>query len=327
MNITRRNFLKIASSLALSATILIPKNSSSSHGYYGTLIDLTRCDGCTDEPVPKCVQACRDHNRKKFPEPVANIQPYWPHTFYEDWSKKRDIINTLTPYNWIFVQKVSVNGTQLFIPRRCMHCINPPCVSLCPFGALSKETYGNTVISDKLCFGGAKCRDVCPWHIPQRQAGVGLYLKMMPKFAGGGVMYKCDLCAERIAEGKTPVCILACEQRLKTKTAMFFGEYTNIASMASSRAVNEHLYLYGETQNGGTSTFYLSPLPFDAINRALVLQKERFQMASHVPNPLEKPHRLAQYFLLGGFGAAFAGIVSALCPSKKKITTYEHKKT
>jgi len=64
------------------------------------------------------------------------------------------------------------------IQRRCMHCDNPPCVRGCPFGALSKQPEGKTVIDHSICFGGAKCRDVCPLGIPQKQAGVGMYLKL-----------------------------------------------------------------------------------------------------------------------------------------------------
>jgi Fe-S-cluster-containing dehydrogenase component len=40
------------------------------------------------------------------------------------------------------------------------------------------DFFGNTVIDHSICFGGAKCRDVCPWGIPQRQASVGIYLKL-----------------------------------------------------------------------------------------------------------------------------------------------------
>ncbi len=333
MELTRRDFLKVAGAAAVSGKIISAEEAGAFTGRYATIIDLTRCDGCKDEPMPLCVKACREENKRRFPEPVKDIQPYWPHKFYEDWSKKRDVLNTLTPYNWIFVQKVSLDdGQKVFIPRRCMHCDNPPCVSLCPFGALSKEREGNTVISDKLCFGGAKCRDVCPWHIPQRQAGVGLYLKIMPKYAGGGVMYKCDLCNERIREGKQPACVEACTQRLKEKTALIFGERQTIMSLAAGRVRSEKLHLYGDTQNGGTSTFYLSQVPFGIIEERLRSGKEKFLMAENIVSPLEKAHDLAKYFIFGTVAPVIAAIVAFMYKGKErekssKNATHEDQET
>ena len=57
-----------------------------------------------------------------------------------------------------------------------MHCQNPPCANLCPWGAAGREKNGIVRINDKVCLGGSKCKSVCPWNIPQRQTGVGLYL-------------------------------------------------------------------------------------------------------------------------------------------------------
>ncbi len=317
MDVTRRDFLKVAGAAAISGKIITHGTAEAFTGTHATIIDLTRCDGCAGEAMPRCVSACREHNRSRFPEPIEHIQPYWPHKHFEDWSKKRNVVSTLQPYNWIFVQKAVVNGSTVHIPRRCMHCDNPPCVSLCPFGALSKERAGNTVISDTLCFGGAKCRDVCPWHIPQRQAGVGLYLKMMPKYAGGGVMYKCDLCDDRVREGKVPACVLACEERLKEKTALFFGDRRTIFGQARERASAEGLHIYGDVQNGGTSTLYLSRVPFDVIDEKLKEQREKFRMAVSMPNPLDEPHNLAKYFIFSTIGAALAGIFGGLYSRKR----------
>ncbi len=329
MELTRRDFLKVAGAAAAAGKVLSPEPAHAFTGKYATIIDITRCDGCRGEPMPRCVRACREYNKPRFPEPVKDIQPYWPHKFYEDWSQKRGVYNAFTPYNWIFLQKVSVEGHgDLYVPRRCMHCDNPPCVSLCPFGALSKEKAGNTVISDALCFGGAKCRDVCPWHVPQRQAGVGLYLKIMPKFAGGGVMYKCDLCKDLVSRGKMPACVAACTERLGERTAMFFGERAAIYETATKRAKEEGLFIYGDRQNGGTSTLYLSRVPFETIDALLGARKERFRMAASVPNPLDEPHNLAKYFLIGSVAGAVAGVAGALLRQKaKEDTSGEHEDT
>ncbi|MCX7858148.1 MAG: 4Fe-4S dicluster domain-containing protein [Deltaproteobacteria bacterium] len=282
MKINRRTFFKIITAFSFLASV--PKYVNSFQSKYATLVYIPNCDGCENEPLPRCVKACRDLNRYRFPEPKKPIQPYWPRPNYEDWSNERDRIDTLTPYNWLFVQKIQIENNTINIPRRCMHCDYPPCVKGCPFGALSKEPEGNTVIDDKICFGGAKCRDICPWHIPQRQAGVGFYLKLLPKFAGGGVMYKCDLCNDRIKKGVEPACVIACRDRLKDKSVYKFGRREDIYAEAKRRTENEGVYIYGMDQNGGTGTIYLSTVPFEKIEAKLKDIKARFQMPVKVRN-------------------------------------------
>lgn len=315
MSLTRRQFLGL-SALTTSA-LLIPKGSEASEGKYATIIDLTVCDGCKDEQVPLCVKACREYNKDRFPEPKKPIQPYWPRKGYEDWSDKRDKTDTLTPYNWLFVQRINVDGKEINIPRRCMHCDNPPCVRGCPFGALTKQPEGNSVINDSLCFGGAKCRDVCPWGIPQRQAGVGLYLKLLPKFAGGGVMYKCDLCKDRIRNGQEPACVTACKQRFADKPAMYFGKREEIIKTVSQRVQREGLFVYGDRQNGGTSTFYLSSIPFEQIAKAISDKKERFHMNTSIKSKLNEDINPIGKLLLGSTALTVVGAVVGAMASKK----------
>ena len=92
----------------------------------GSVIDLTKCDGCADREVPAGVSACRTENRGRFPEPQENIGDYWPRDKHEGWSEKRGLTSRLTPYNWTFVQHVTVEHegqeVEVSVPRRCM-CI------------------------------------------------------------------------------------------------------------------------------------------------------------------------------------------------------------
>ncbi|MBW1798019.1 MAG: 4Fe-4S dicluster domain-containing protein, partial [Deltaproteobacteria bacterium] len=213
-NISRRSFIKgslaaagvvAASSLPLPATV---KGSSGEE--LATLIDIRKCIGCE-----ACVEACQEVNEPKFPEPKKPFPKMYPKRVKVfDWSEKRDVTDRLTPYNWLFIQEatVTVNGEEetFTFPRRCMHCQNPPCADLCPWGAARKLKNGITMIDAEVCLGGAKCRAVCPWHIPERQTGVGLYLDILPSLAGNGVMYKCDRCYNRIEEGNLRDCIEVC---------------------------------------------------------------------------------------------------------------------
>lgn len=315
MKVSRRAFIKRAAISGASAAFIMSGAAGSAAAAnseeYATLIDLTLCDGCPGREVPACVEACRIKNEDNFPQPEKPIMDYWPQETHEDWSDKKHLTDRLTPYNWTYVQKLEVthNGrkVKVNVPRRCMHCDNPPCSALCPFGVNEKLPEGPVVIDTGGCFGGAKCRDVCPWHIPQRQAGVGLYKEVAPKYAGGGVMYKCDLCVDLIENGGQPACVTACP-----RGAQKFAARKEIEDYARRWVEENQGYIYGDTQNGGTSTLYLSSIPFTAINKAIAEQEidgkpGRPAMPTEIDNPLNEASGMAQSFLL----APVAGVAAA----------------
>jgi len=272
LKINRRGFLKTAGAATVIGTtglLGITREASAKVGELATLIDLTKCDGCPDREVPACVSACKKIKEGKIPEVADPIPtPFPSHVKVEDWSKKKGVSDRLTPYNLIYVQKaeVDVNGAKknVFIPRRCMHCDNPACVTICPFGSNQKLENGVVVNDQNLCFGGAKCKSVCPWQIPQRQSGVGVYLDIAPSLLGNGVMYKCDLCQDLIEQGKTPACIEACP-----RGAMSIGPREEIFAKAEELAKKMGGYIYGKNENGGTSTLYVSAVPFDLLDQAV----------------------------------------------------------
>ena len=264
----RRNFLKslAITPIVASCTLNAKDNTDVVNNQYlgkAGIIDLDKCDGCKGFDVPKCVSACRDKNSSNFPQPIKDIPAYFPRKGYEDYSKNQDDISRLTPYNWTFVEKVDIDGKEISIPRRCMHCDDPTCQKICPFGVIGKEESNAVHIDDKFCFGGAKCRDVCPWGIPQRQAGVGIYLKVAPKLAGGGAMYKCDMCKDLLENGEKSACETSCP-----KDAIIFDDKKQILQMVED-AKNNGKYIYGDLQNGGTSTFYISSIDFQKIDEAI----------------------------------------------------------
>lgn len=292
--LSRRSFL--AGFAAATAAVTLPRKKARAQAPVNpgdpiaSLIDVSACDGCPDRDTPRCVAACRTANAHRFPEPdPSEIKDYWPQPKHEDWSQKRGVTDRLTPYNWTFVQKLSVQHegrtVQVNVPRRCMHCDNPPCVKLCPFGVAKKDPEGPTYIDPSLCFGGAKCRTVCPWNVPQRQAGVGVYTYLDPLPVGGGVMFKCDLCRDKLAEGKTPACATACPNgaiRIGDR-ATLAAEAERLAREYGGERWQEHLY--GRDENGGTSTFYVSRVPFAAIDEAIVAQTEKKRAKLAETNP------------------------------------------
>ena len=318
-SLSRRTFLKkglAAACAACASQVPLPASAKPTEpGELATLIDIRKCIGCES-----CVEACREVNDFKYPEPKQPFPQMYPRRVkVADWSsaEKREVRDRLTPYNWLYIQEalVSIDGeeTTLNIPRRCMHCQNPPCADLCPWGASRKLENGITLIDSKLCLGGRKCQVVCPWDIPQRQTGVGLYLDLLPNFAGNGVMYKCDRCYNRIENGELPACIDACPENVQS-----IGPRHEIIKEAHRIAEEEGAYIYGETENGGTNTIYLSPVPFEMLSGAVTKGKGRPHL-DHVKNQMGSADNLAKAMLIApvaGLAAAVGRIVS-LTQTKK----------
>jgi Fe-S-cluster-containing dehydrogenase component len=267
-----------------------------------TLLDIGKCVACG-----ACVEACGETNGHKYPNPQKPYPKMYPSRVkVEEWSHRQDVDDRLTPYNWLYIQstEVEIDGetVEINIPRRCMHCHNPPCVKLCPWGAARQYDNGISTIDADLCMGGAKCRTVCPWEIPQRQTGVGLYLDLLPKLAGNGVMYKCDRCYDRVAQGELPACIDACPEEVQT-----IGPRDEIVEQAKALARETNGHIYGLEENGGTNTLYVSPVPFDQLNVAIEKGKGRPHLAP-VEDVMADNNKLARAMLI----APLAGIAAAV---------------
>lgn len=325
--ISRRSFLQITAGAAVLSSVGLPKSVDAAAGErLSTIIDLGRCDGCVDRKIPACVNACKTINEDKIPRVIEPIPEPWPRKTIEDWSKKQDVFNRLTPYNFIYVHKAEVNVAgkkkTIYVPRRCMHCDNPACATICPFSANHKYKNGAVVINQNQCFGGAKCKDVCPWEIPQRQSGVGIYLNIMPGFMGNGVMYKCDLCFDRLKEGKLPGCVEACPRE-----ALLVGTKNAIEKVAFERARRMKGYIYGKEQNGGTSTIYVSPVSFEEINKTMTRQAGQPDMKTDVTRRMAGTDPLGKAVLaapvLGIAAVGFAGAWNWFSRRKDRVKNEE----
>ena len=142
----------------------------------GFYFDQTRCTGCF-----ACCVACKDWN--DIPAGPAN----W--------------IRVLCGEEGVFPE-VFVS----YLIALCYHCANPHCVLACPVGAITKrESDGIVVVDPEKCLGNRECRtlclNACPWDIPQ----------FGPE--ENARMQKCDLCMERWADKKKPICVEACPMR------------------------------------------------------------------------------------------------------------------
>ncbi|SCX92299.1 4Fe-4S dicluster domain-containing protein [Desulfoluna spongiiphila] len=318
-SLSRRAFLKggvaTAATAVTAAALPGAAEAADPGGYLTTLFDLSLCVGCGE-----CVTACKEAHEKNFPRPEKPFPAMVPSRVpVEDFSDEKDEEGRLTPYNWLTIQEaeVSVDGEEytLYIPRRCMHCVNPPCVKLCPWGAAVQEKNGLSRINDALCLGGAKCRKACPWHIPQRQTGVGLYLDILPSLAGNGVMYKCDRCHDRLKDGELPACIDACPEGVQS-----IGPRDEMIEKAKALAAETNGYIYGLEENGGTNTLYVSPVPFETLNRAVEKGAGLPDLAPH-GNSMAMAENMGAALLLAplaGFAAAAGRIFFKLKKAAKQ---------
>ncbi|NLN39572.1 MAG: 4Fe-4S dicluster domain-containing protein [Smithella sp.] len=318
--ISRRSFIQITAGAAALTGLALPKvATAASDTSLSTLIDLSLCDGCADREIPACVSACKSINKDKIPPVADPIPEPWPRKTIEDWSKKQSVTDRLTPYNFIYVQKVEISEDDakktVFIPRRCMHCDNPPCATICPFSANHKKANSAVVINQNQCFGGAKCKDVCPWEIPQRQSGVGIYLHVLPGFMGNGVMYKCDLCHDRLVQGRAPGCIEACPRQ-----ALLIGPKKAIEEEARHRAAKMNGYIYGKDENGGTATLYVSPVSFEKLDAAMVKKPGQPDMKTSVQRRMQSTDPLGKAVLASPLlGVAAAGVLGWFSKRKEQL--------
>ncbi|HJZ98506.1 MAG TPA: DmsC/YnfH family molybdoenzyme membrane anchor subunit [Candidatus Solibacter sp.] len=111
------------------------------------------------------------------------------------------------PYeiNWRRVGEIeggSYPHTQrLYLSMGCNHCVEPSCLTGCPVDAYQKNSVTGLVLhSAQTCIGCQYCTWNCPYGVPQYNGE-------------RGVVGKCDLCANRLDEGRAPACVDACPEQ------------------------------------------------------------------------------------------------------------------
>jgi len=144
--------------------------------------------------------------------------------------------------------------TRTYLPRPCMQCDKPPCVTACPVkgpdGATWKETKGIGTgivpVNYARCIGCGKCVPACPYQARTMDDG-GFHTagtpelqkyETLPSFEYGkkwprsgknqpiGNARKCHFCIHRLANGMLPMCITTCIGR-----AGYFGDESDSKSL------------------------------------------------------------------------------------------------
>jgi len=129
---------------------------------------------------------------------------------------------------WLKVHKMqeSRDTAAYWMPRTCMHCDQPACVTVCPVDATFKRRDGLVLIDNERCIGCRFCMAACPystrvfnWSEPDYAANEILMdmsseYHSSPEFGGRpsikGTVDKCDFCPHAINKGELPHCVTAC---------------------------------------------------------------------------------------------------------------------
>lgn len=107
------------------------------------------------------------------------------------------------------------------VPLSCRHCGGgavAPCVTACYTEALTSAEDGTISLDVAKCTGCGLCLFACPFGV------IGFD-------RSGKVIYKCDLCSERVAAGKPPACVITCPTQ-----ALHYGEYEAFTQETKRRA-------------------------------------------------------------------------------------------
>jgi len=87
---------------------------------------------------------------------------------------------------------------QQSVTTACHHCVDPACMNGCPVDAYEKDPVTGIVAHlDDQCIGCRYCVLTCPYEVPRFNERLG-------------IVRKCDLCADRLAEGEAPACVQSC---------------------------------------------------------------------------------------------------------------------
>lgn len=244
MELTRREALQsvvskcvpLAAAVAVSATEAEAAESLPK-APVGMLYDATLCIGCK-----ACVVACADAN--ELPRDVS----------LDSLHQAPEDLNAFTK-NIIKLYKPPDQSPDSFVKLQCMHCLDPACVSACPFKALWKND-GNGVVAwePSRCIGCRYCEIACPYHVPKFE-----WERINPKIV------KCELCRPRLAKGYEPACTSVCPTH-----AVIFGPRADLLSKAKDRIEESpgkyfENRVYGEHEAGGTQVLYLSHVPFEEL--------------------------------------------------------------
>ena len=232
----RRNFLKLAGTIGATLATKGLKAEEIQHQkeFVGVLTDTTRCIGCR-----ACERACAEAHGLEVPD-IEN-------------DNALEKIRTTSEKQWTVVNRYDTDVGDVFVKKQCMHCWQPACTSACLTNAMYKTEEGPVIWREGKCIGCRYCMAACPFEIPKYE-----YDSWNPK------VQKCNMCFDRLKEGKKPACVEACPTG-----ALMFGKKKELMEIARVRIYHhptKYVHtIYGEHEVGGTGWLYLSAVPFEQL--------------------------------------------------------------
>ncbi len=194
------------------------------------VIDLNKCVGCH-----ACAVNCKSWNTSGQFGPLTEENPY---------GKEPDGVwfNRVQTYEVGVFPGVDV----VHLPKSCMHCVDAPCVSVCPTGASHKRQEDGIVLVDyDECIGCKYCSWACPYGCREFDFHEG-------------VMKKCTLCVDRIydenlpEEQRQPACVIACPSG-----ARIFGDVNDPTSEAGKAILDKQGYQMMPESGANPANHYL----------------------------------------------------------------------
>ena len=82
----------------------------------------------------------------------------------------------------------------------CFHCATPSCTDVCPYDLVVKRAEDGVVVIDnpEQCTKCQLCVEACPYGAPKITT------------RGPKNIVKCNMCLDRLSEGRKPACVAAC---------------------------------------------------------------------------------------------------------------------
>jgi len=305
MNSNRRDFLKLMAAGAATALAPVPAQArppkTLAPGALGILYDATLCIGCK-----ACEVACKSANQMPMDHDSSLEQA---HGVRGVWDAPDDLNSQTMSKIKLFATGDGGQGGFSFIKRACMHCVDPNCVSACPVSALTKDpTTGIVQYNPDACIGCRYCQLACPFNVPKFE-----YDKPFPKIV------KCQLCAERVADGDIPACCAACPTG-----ACLFGPVTDLlgeghrrlafqpgesqdyplhrlgsGDQRTARVTGYVPSIYGETETGGTQQLLMAGVPFAQLGLPPLGNDSRARLSETIQHTLYQG-MVAPALLFGG---------------------------